>query len=581
MKSLLSVLFITGFLLFYPHQSARAEVTGAPDVTTKVPIPNLIKFGEIGTDSEGNTFLKSLFPTQNRPLDGFFGFQNNRVDIPAVYEELGTQLDLAQPFFTPEGIAVQNFPPNKFTLSAGGTLCFASDNENTQAFPIKKTIVMPAPGYGEMLRGSIYFSGYLAPNFNIEKSKYEHLDELYPNVLADITKKPECDEPPPSRSVRRDQVPTTEAEAYDVPPEKLPLYILDKWINTLLSLVGKKCTETNCNTDVNPWMNVHLKSLSPYIREIMKNTTTDPADPNSKRTGFLATFIPEQFDIPNEHGNVEGQTIKQTVGSSDDPIQNVKFNLFGAKTQQTFTQITNCSLYPDSLQSSNLNYSCNFSENDVTADRALLGGTNANFTFSDPKFSSLNKEINDATQGKIPACVLEGVKYIETGEQTDFSGSCPVNACSAAGPYQVTTGAAPASGGGWDTHCRDCGPDWKDGSEDCPDGWPGDWPKIQDKDNPSPCSNTAAAARRAVEMLQEKAVIRCESLDTTRSIQEQRTAIITAAGSYYGANTPIPRLGGCSYGEFVYKHCDSSYVCGTANVDLGVKWDQCQAQKKL
>ena len=205
----------------------------------------------------------------------------------------------------------------------------------------------------------------------------------------------------------------------------------------------------------------------------------------------------------------------------------------------------------------------------MTADRTLGGGIKSDFTFSDPKFVSLNKEINDATNGKIPACVLEGVKYIETGEQTDFSGACPVNACSAAGPYQVTTGAAPAAGGGWDTHCTLCGPNWSNGEKDCPDGWPGGWPK--NEGDPSPCSDTAAAARRAVEMLQEKAILRCESLDATRSIQEQKTAIITAAGSYYGVNDPIPRLGGCSYGEFVYKHCDGSYVCGTANVDLGEK----------
>jgi len=44
----------------------------------------------------------------------------------------------------------------------------------------------------------------------------------------------------------------------------------------------------------------------------------------------------------------------------------------------------------------------------------------------------------------------------------------------------------------------------------------------------------------------------------------QKEAIMAAGYGYYGSNAPIDRLGGCSYGEFVYKHCDPSYQCKAA-----------------
>ncbi|MBI3559634.1 hypothetical protein HY087_00705, partial [Candidatus Gottesmanbacteria bacterium] len=50
-------------------------------------------------------------------------------------------------------------------------------------------------------------------------------------------------------------------------------------------------------------------------------------------------------------------------------------------------------------------------------------------------------------------------------------------------------------------------------------------------------------------------------LNTTDSIQSQRDAIMLAGDSYWGKTATIERLGGCTYGEYVYKHCDPSYTC--------------------
>ncbi len=213
---------------------------------------------------------------------------------------------------------------------------------------------------------------------------------------------------------------------------------------------------------------------------------------------------------------------------------------------------------------------------DATPDRPIAvwpGAPNplpSTFNFT----GDLNKAITDATNGQIPACVLEAVKYIETGNQTNFSGQCKINACSAAGPFQITVGVD-ANG---NSHCPGCGESWKDGSRTCPDGWPGSWPNPPDnKPEDSPC-NMNAAADRAVQMLQQKAEYRCETLDN-RDPTQQKDAIITAGDSYFGSSEEIPRLGGCTYGEFVYQHCDDSYKCETPSVDLGTKWAQCQEQR--
>jgi len=272
----------------------------------------------------------------------------------------------------------------------------------------------------------------------------------------------------------------------------------------------------------------------------------------------------------------------QQLGSNWEDMKNVTLNYRNAGTmERDAEQLPNCLLHPLALQK-NLDYGCNLSENDVTGDRPLATWTNENL---DPNFTGVN--VSDATNGKIPACVLEAVKYIESGTRTDFSGECRVNECSAAGPFQITTGVDNKG----DTHCSQCNDTYRtkykawienpiqNPEPKCPDGWLNDWPKTAS--DQSPCSDFNASAARAVEMLQEKARIRCETLDNNKPANEQREAIITAAGSYFGKNNPIDKFGGCSYGEFVYKHCDGSYVCGSNNVDLDVKYEQCQQQNNL
>ncbi len=203
----------------------------------------------------------------------------------------------------------------------------------------------------------------------------------------------------------------------------------------------------------------------------------------------------------------------------------------------------------------------------VTAYRSLATWSPGNISsnFSSSIFQgSVQDAINKATTGKIPACALEAVKYIETGTQSDFSGSCQVNECSAAGPFQVTTGWVRDDNGEWSSFCDKCGTGIK-----CPDGWPGDWPKNDSA--PSPCADMFTSAQRAVEMLQQKAsywsnywigkYFTKQVTITPDDPATQQDAIIVGANSYFGSGKAISRLEKCSYGEFVYKHCNPSYTC--------------------
>lgn len=153
----------------------------------------------------------------------------------------------------------------------------------------------------------------------------------------------------------------------------------------------------------------------------------------------------------------------------------------------------------------------------------------------------------------IPQCVLEGVAQIEGayGWQPNDTRitECRPNVCSATGPFQITIGRD-ANG---DRMCPSCPSKWVE-QYGCPNTW--------GSDPESPC-NYAHAAERAAQILKAKAGYQGYTLGPGDP-RSQQQAIMVAGYGYYGSNTPIDRLGGCSYGEFVYQHCDPSYQCKAA-----------------
>lgn len=194
-----------------------------------------------------------------------------------------------------------------------------------------------------------------------------------------------------------------------------------------------------------------------------------------------------------------------------------------------------------------------------TSDWAINGETNPlSLPVTVPLDTTpIGAAMTQASRGKAPACVLQAVNYIENPNWTPTT-SCTINACSAAGPFQITTGID----GQGNTTCPRCG-----SLGYCPDAWPNQWPI--NSSQPSPC-DVNYAATVAIDLYKSKASYWTarnlgseQTLSENASIESQKNAIILGGDSYYGSSVSIPRLGGCSYGEFVYKHCTGgSYQCG-------------------
>lgn len=131
----------------------------------------------------------------------------------------------------------------------------------------------------------------------------------------------------------------------------------------------------------------------------------------------------------------------------------------------------------------------------------------------------------------VPSCVLEGVATIEGAYEG--GAPCKPNECGAYGPFQITTGQCTSA-------CR---------ASSCPNEM-----KALGLTKDDLC-DFGKAANAAASILIGKANAWGTPLSATAPIQSQRAAIINAADSYYGVGSPIQRLGGLSYGEWVYAHC--------------------------
>ncbi len=257
--------------------------------------------------------------------------------------------------------------------------------------------------------------------------------------------------------------------------------------------------------------------------------------------GRDATFVGQEFDV----------TIVKKLAKTDTTV-------YAARRTEEGQTFINCNLLTDAEQKLPANSAMNCNKSWVSAKPAVpqtiasippsspsdtsAWARSPNSTSSNPispKFASgptgsgIQKAIDNAAAGKIPKCVLEGVAYIEGGYTGDYT--CKPNECSAAGPFQITTGVGCTSA---------CG-------GKCPNAKPKNM-SVADM------CDTDKSAGVAVNLLMGKAKYFNTPLSPTASVQSQRRAIINAGDSYYGSGAPVGRLGGLSYGEWVYAHCSPS-----------------------
>ncbi len=360
----------------------------------------------------------------------------------------------------------------------------------------------------------------------------------------------------------------------------------------LANIARDLCDTLNCKLDIEPTMTINVQTKTPYVREIM--AASDRA-PSGKETGFTNIYRPGLIKtekrvamkdasfsqtVGTDKKNVEGHMAYEALAGIDQGMDTIRCGTttIGQKDRPANCKITDESnssiptLLPD------------------TSNWALSGNqTPIGQDFSIPlDTTDVGKAITTATKGNIPRCVLEAVKYIETGKDWNPSTQCQINRCSAAGPFQMTTGYAPypmadrvyqmaPSSTNLITDCRQCSPSFQRKYEaymqdpknnpkpQCPNAWDTDWPHTPTDSNP--CS-IADASKQAVRLLQDKAAYFAKQTMSDSDPKGQKRTIILAGDSYYGSSVKIKRLGDCSYGEFVYKHCDPSYRCGSSGIQL-------------
>lgn len=175
--------------------------------------------------------------------------------------------------------------------------------------------------------------------------------------------------------------------------------------------------------------------------------------------------------------------------------------------------------------------------------------------------TGLDKAITEAAaKTSLPACLFQGIAFIEGATAEMEKTSCVPNQCGAAGPFQISVGQDSCGS----NTCDSCGPSWK--GRACNDetaaiknamgilGKSGDPKKYA-------CDvGVAAVAAGLIAQGKAKGFNVPFNPALANSPTAQKNSIITAADAYYGVTTPIARLGNLSYGEYVYSKCDPSYT---------------------
>jgi hypothetical protein len=170
-----------------------------------------------------------------------------------------------------------------------------------------------------------------------------------------------------------------------------------------------------------------------------------------------------------------------------------------------------------------------------------------------------------ASWARVNPCILQGVANIEGATTEIASSQCVPNQCSAAGPFQITTGFTLKGTGNQCSKgdCTGCG-----SLKTCPNavGILNQFKSLTDKfgSNLNPC-DTRVAAHMSAALLVGKSNYFGQSIqgdisDPAGDISDPavQQAIITAGDSYYGVPTALTRPGawqGLSYGEYLLSQC--------------------------
>lgn len=321
----------------------------------------------------------------------------------------------------------------------------------------------------------------------------------------------------------------------------------------------KKCT-LSCSGDAHTVFSTRL----PDADRVNANIGKIPGGP---KLGFVYTQLPDGFNFNKDNGiNTQDHTLQIPICKGCEVTSETSVYYLEALRREHLKAL-HCSLTPKELQ--DLADPCPTPE----PDKQLAGIRNGNDAIDprQPAQCGVKKPISPnvshgglsaaitaaAAWAKLPACVLQGVAEIEGATEEMAQSACIPNQCGAAGPFQISVGQDTCG----KKTCDDCGPNWK--GRACNDE---SWAlKAAGGTAADACNiNIAAKAAAAVVMGKANGFGVPFNPSLVNSPSAQRQSIIIASDAYYGVTSPIPRLNGLSYGEYVYSKCDPSY---TTHVD--------------
>ncbi len=316
-----------------------------------------------------------------------------------------------------------------------------------------------------------------------------------------------------------------------------------------------------------------LVGLNACWRSMRASDIPSNVDPKARRNlesykGIANTFLTSKSAgrLPASYDDRHG-TVNASIGGADNngapQPSSTPVPYSGIKDTNNAADYTQCAILPNRLQPTV--FPLDDPQSDPSAicnpvkDPGTMYSSDANLGTFPPDYNNGIPPVsgdfgtalkNAANSVGIPACVLQGVAFLEGGGRYPEKplDQClrEVNYCSAAGPMQFTTGTGPAS----DPECTKCPVKY------CPNAW-ASWGA-----GGNPCNYQDALSAAARKLKHDGPL-------TGADPKSQLKQILYAGYTYYGSRLPLEQtgrhdlgeLGKCSYGQVLYKTCDPSYTC--------------------
>ncbi|MBI5613531.1 SGNH/GDSL hydrolase family protein [Candidatus Gottesmanbacteria bacterium] len=507
-----------------------------PQTTGVALLPFLANFAKGCQTEKGITCVATEY------IINMFGSvmpSNNTLVTPKI-SDMANALDRSNTYLLPAKLYADIKIPDPYKVSISGNAGTENHSDNGQKCfqPKKGIITSDFPVLNNLLAQTLTNNSFLALG---KRDTLDYYNEFIPEILRETSTRGCIDE---DKGYSVKEIQEKSIGEHEYAPDSNPFVKAAiklggryEFLLSLISKLGFAKEDASAGVDVKAYWHI----LCPYCDEIAEKFTTNK-NGERKDSGIVTAQLPATIDLIAAPGKTN-QDITSSIGEKPDGTMKAPYAGLGG--MRIAYDRLGCAYAPAGLQQTDCTNTPleNFIGSKITSTWAINGQSSISTTISSADYK---KSLEDAARKVgIPECVLEGISYIEGGELIPQleKNACleSVNVCSAAGAMQFTTGSGPAN----DRSCNACGVGF------CPNAW------SQYGSGGNPC-NWNDALFAAARMLKDQGPL--SNVDP----KSQKSQIMNAGYRYYGSNNDElarRRLGGCEYGEFVYKTCDKSYKC--------------------